>query len=466
MWRLSLQMFRGNLRRFVGAILAGFLASGFFATVLLFIALINAATEQSMGSAAEDNEVGAQAILGFVAIGLIVAGSVVFTTFSVIVTQRTSELALMRCLGASRNQVRRSIVREAFGLGVISSVLGDAVALLCATVVAGVNHVPFVVPPAALLWPIIITTLLFIGAALVPARAATRVAPLAALRPLSSGIADRRGSRVRLALGAVIAIAGLSLLVFGAIAPSNLVGISALGGLSVAVGVMLTGLWLIPALVVAVGRMFGSKRIALTLARLNATRQPRRLASTANAFIVGISLVAMIQSGMLVANTRLENWVFATAAEQGFDPNETIVQVRESLAAVANIVSALLAVAVLVAIVGISNTTALSVSERSRENALLRALGLSRGKLRAALLAEALLVSTCAALIGIVLGWLLGTFGVNALLNTYLGSFALVVPWAAIAALLGIAVAAGILATLLPARRATRLSPVAALAYE
>lgn len=127
------------------------------------------------------------------------------------------------------------------------------------------------------------------------------------------------------------------------------------------------------------------------------------------------------------------------------------------------VVVALLAVAVVIALVGVANTLSLSVVERTGESALLRALGLTRGQLRAMLAVEGALVSGVGALLGIVLGTLYGWAGAASLLGSVPGGTQLALPGPRLALILAVAVAAGLLASVLPARRAARTSPVAAL---
>lgn len=127
------------------------------------------------------------------------------------------------------------------------------------------------------------------------------------------------------------------------------------------------------------------------------------------------------------------------------------------------VVTGLLGVAVLIALIGVANTLSLSVLERTRENALLRALGLTRGQLRAMLVLEGLLLAGVAAALGLVARVGYGWAGAQSVLGV-LGPVSPTVPWLQLAAVLLVALAAGLLASVLPARRATRLSPVQGLA--
>ncbi|KAA1373745.1 ABC transporter permease [Aeromicrobium fastidiosum] len=124
----------------------------------------------------------------------------------------------------------------------------------------------------------------------------------------------------------------------------------------------------------------------------------------------------------------------------------------------------LLAIAVLIALVGVGNTLSLSVLERVRESSLLRALGLGRSGLRAMLAIEALLMAGVAAVLGVALGTAYAWFGVR---TTSVGVFntepGLTMPWGQIATILAVAALAGLVACVLPARRAARIPPAAGL---
>jgi putative ABC transport system permease protein len=138
-------------------------------------------------------------------------------------------------------------------------------------------------------------------------------------------------------------------------------------------------------------------------------------------------------------------------------------QINEVLDVLLLVVTGLLGIAVVIALIGVGNTLALSVVERRQENGLLRALGLTRGQLRRLLAWEAVLVAGVAAVLGVLLGGAYGLIGAASVLGE-IGDIVLAVPWLQVAAIIAVATVAGLLASVLPARRAARTSPVAAIA--
>lgn len=133
--------------------------------------------------------------------------------------------------------------------------------------------------------------------------------------------------------------------------------------------------------------------------------------------------------------------------------------------AVLLVVVGLLAVSVLVALVGVTNTLSLSVAERTRENGLLRALGLTRRQMQRTLALEAIYVALTSALVGVVLGVAFGVAGTLAL-PVDVDRTVIVIPWLQIAAMIVIAIIAALVASWWPGRRASHTSPVVALAAE
>lgn len=130
-----------------------------------------------------------------------------------------------------------------------------------------------------------------------------------------------------------------------------------------------------------------------------------------------------------------------------------------------NILYGLLAMAVLVAVLGVVNTLAMSVFERSHEIGMLRAIGLDRSSVKRLVRLESLIISLFGALLGIGLGVFFG-WAAGRLIAGSLSTYAMVLPWGRIGLFLAIAALVGVLAALWPARRAARLNMLAAIKAE
>jgi putative ABC transport system permease protein len=136
-------------------------------------------------------------------------------------------------------------------------------------------------------------------------------------------------------------------------------------------------------------------------------------------------------------------------------------QITGAVDTLIGVVAALLGIAILIALIGIMNTLALSVVERTRESATIRALGLTRGQLRATLLAEALLMGVVGALVGVGFVLLYGWATTRVL---FVGFAAIItVPAGQLVGYVAIAAAAAVLAAAPPARKAARTSIVSAM---
>ena len=606
--------------------------------------------------------------LAFAGVALLVAALVISNTFQVLVAQRTRTLALLRCVGADRAQLRRSVVSEAVVLGLVAAVAGIAFGTAAVQVTLTVMgrarpHLPLpAVAPvtvASVVVPLVIGVLVTVVAALGPARAATRVSPLAALRPADSRGTGARAGRVRAWAAILLTLGGAVLLAIGVVASrageiSLGLGVAVLGGAVSFVGLLVGGVFWLPRLVDVATRAlarFGGP--SARLAAANSTRNPRRVAATSTALLIGVTLVAMMATGAASARSAiaqrldsefpvdvqayamssvgepeplpaqfaetvldlpgvdavsvltaasitvssegagaiLEYWpavgadasvtdvirsagllapledgvmlvprrlaavgiatgdtlsVTETVAPWADDaresdgaaaaggersltvtavvtdlPGDTLVLTRQSLAEVAparglsnlwvkvsdrrdadvvpaiqsaaatstgtriqvigpvaerasweaivdtmlQIVVGLLAVSVVIALVGVANTLSLSVIERRRESATLRAIGLTRGQLRATLAWEGVVVALVGAVAGSVLGTVYGWLGAHTVLHQ-VGIFTFAVAWRELLAVLAVALVAGLLASVLPSRSATKTSPVEALAVE
>lgn len=258
-------------------------------------------------------------VLGFAAVALLVAALVISNTFQVLIAQRTRTLALLRCVGADKKQLRRSVMLEAGLLGVAASGLGLLVGVGLAQValsVLGRMHLDVPLPATVsitavvVLAPLVVGTLVTVLAALAPARAATRVAPLAALRPAEAPAITRRRSLPRLVLASVLTVAGVALLLLAVVVGPSIdemaaLGLGVLGGTVSFVGVLVGAVFWVPNVVGAAGRLLAPTGTAARLAAANTVRNPRRTAATSTALLIGVTLVTMMSTGAASARTTL-----------------------------------------------------------------------------------------------------------------------------------------------------------------
>ncbi len=239
----------------------------------------------------------ATALLVFAAISLFVGAFTIFNTFSITVGQRTRELALLRVIGASRRQVFRSVLAEAFVLGLLSSLIGLALGVLTAMgLEALLSAFGVTLPKGDLVFQgrtVFAAIAVGLGVTMVsavsPARRAVRIPPIAALATYQSQTVE--SSRRRVILGLLVAMLGMSALGIGLSAPAiQLVGLGALAIFSAAG--MLAPLVARP-VSSAVGRPLARLLgVAGKLGRENSMRSPRRTAQTASALMVGLALVS------------------------------------------------------------------------------------------------------------------------------------------------------------------------------
>ena len=128
------------------------------------------------------------------------------------------------------------------------------------------------------------------------------------------------------------------------------------------------------------------------------------------------------------------------------------------------LVYALLALAIIIALLGIGNTLALSIVERTRELGVLRAVGMTRSQLRSAIRWESVIIAVQGALLGLVIGLFFCWALVTALEDEGLNTFA--VPFTSLVVVVVLAALAGVVAAVLPARRASRLDVLRAVVTE
>jgi putative ABC transport system permease protein len=262
--------------------------------------------QEQADSNARDVEQGLQFIniflLVFAGVALFVGSFIILNTFSMLVAQRTRELALLRAVGASRRQVTRSVLVEAFVMGIVGSTLGLAagfglaLGLKAAFGAMGIELAAegLVFSTRAVVWSYIVGIVVTTVAAYFPARRAAKVPPVAAMR--DDVAMPTRSLHRRTLVGAVLTALGAAGLAVG-LGPASgstaayLVGLSAMVVLiGVAVLSPVLSVPVVKGLGAALPRMFGTVG---RLSRGNALRNPRRTAATASALMIGLALVGM-----------------------------------------------------------------------------------------------------------------------------------------------------------------------------
>src|SRR5262249_46700230 len=236
----------------------------------------------------------------FAGVAMFVGAFVIWNTFSIMIGQRSRQLALLRALGAGRGQVFRSVLAEAALVGaagaVAGAVLGLAVskglaALLSAFGVA-LPVTGLSVPPAQVALACAIGLVIALAAALAPAYRAARVAPVQALRDAAPGAPGFSGRRLAAALA--VTGTGAALLLTGLLSGAA-VAVTAAGAGLCFLGVTIAGPLLAGPLAAAAGAPLTRLPARVgALARGNTMRNPRRTSATAAALMVGLGAVTAV----------------------------------------------------------------------------------------------------------------------------------------------------------------------------
>ncbi len=246
-------------------------------------------------------------LLIFAGIALVVGSFIILNTFSMLVAQRTRELALLRALGASRRQVTRSVLGEAFVVGVVGGTFGLGMGVLLSVGLRGLFGLigidlpggALVISGGTVVAAYTVGILVTLVAAYFPARRASRIPPVAAMRADVSPAP--RSLRIRFAGGLAVVVLGLVVVLAGLAAKDNQASFAGLGALLVLVGVIALSPSISRRVIGVVGlpirRSGATGRIAID----NARRNPRRTASTASALMIGLALVSAI--GVLGSST-------------------------------------------------------------------------------------------------------------------------------------------------------------------
>jgi len=248
-------------------------------------------------------------LLIFALISLVVACIVIYNTFGILIAQRSREFALLRCVGASRRQVFRGMIGEACAVGLAASAAGVLGGIGLSWVLGrlvtapGSAPAPLVIQPSAVALAAGAGLAVTVAAALLPARAATRIAPVAAAGDLSAIAVTRKAGWLRAGFAVLTGGLGLALTVAGTRAASGtaggLVEIAA-GGCVFFLAVLALGPLIAPPLIAAfawlprwLARRLTAGAATLTLATANARRNPHRVAAATAALTIGVTLMTL-----------------------------------------------------------------------------------------------------------------------------------------------------------------------------
>lgn len=243
------------------------------------------------------------ALLGFAVIAVLVGTFVIANTFSMLVGQRTRELALLRAVGMSQRQVRRMVLAEAAVVGLLGGVVGTAAGYGFATVAVrfldeGTGPVPVVAGWPALLAALAVGVGVTVLLADASARRAGRIPPITALR--SETVLLHQDLRRRTLAGLIVAAPGIAVYGYAALTDrvDEQVGLVGLGGAALLLlGVILLAPALCRLLLAALSVPLARLGVASRLAAGNAQRNPRRTAATASALLLSLSVVIGLAIG-------------------------------------------------------------------------------------------------------------------------------------------------------------------------
>jgi len=269
----------------------------------------DAVAKESQDAIGEFLDVISTFLIAFAVIAILVGGFIIANTFNILVAQRVRELALLRAIGASAAQVRRSVLIEATLMALIGSSIGIVVGLGLARALAGlfrsvgldINSSALQLTSGTLALAYLVGLAVTLVSAYLPARRASRIAPVAAMREEAATPAE--GSlRRRGLIGAAVALLGAMLAALGLLdAPGPAAAwIGAAAVLWILTAAALSPVLGHPILIACrgvFGRVFGTTG---RLAAENTLRNPRRTGATASALMIGLALVSAV--GTLAAS--------------------------------------------------------------------------------------------------------------------------------------------------------------------
>ena len=269
-------------------------------------------------------------LLSFGVLALLISSLVIANTFQVLVAQRRRTLALLRVIGAQSHQLYAAVLLEAAILGVISAAVGVLCAIGFMGVISNLNinsgplsKIPLIVSLPAVVWPIVIGAIVTVLASMGAARSATKVTPMEALRPMDL-IKDKRASILRSVFGVLFIVVGI---LFTALSATSLASMIAqqspnagadswrtllgavFGCALVFIGIIITATFWMPFAMKATGAIMALCGPASKVANANVQRNPRRVAATGTALLIGVTLVSTVVTGAICGKATLKGVV-------------------------------------------------------------------------------------------------------------------------------------------------------------
>ena len=269
-------------------------------------------------------------LLSFGILALLISSLVIANTFQVLVAQRRRTLALLRVIGAQSHQLYAAVLLEAAILGVISAAVGVLCAIGFMGAISNVNinsgplsKIPLIVSLPAVVWPIAIGTIVTVLASMSAARSATKVTPMEALRPMDL-IKDKRASIIRAVFGVVFIVVGILAAALSATSLASMIArksptagsdswmtlLGAMFGCAlVFIGIIITATFWMPFAMKATGAIMALCGPASKVANANVQRNPRRVAATGTALLIGVTLVSTVVTGAMCGKATLKGVV-------------------------------------------------------------------------------------------------------------------------------------------------------------
>ncbi|MDN4596239.1 ABC transporter permease [Leifsonia virtsii] len=473
--------FRANARDHRAGILVAALSSAFGVALVGGVDVLSAYIGASDVGQRQSAKI-ALTVVGviFFIVAVYVGAIVITNTFATVIAGRIRTIALLRLIGSSARAQRRAVAGEGLAVGLFGALIGGAAAAVLALVAVRVFVATGALPDGTypvlsleMVPPVVVVVLTTWLASWVGSRRVLTVTPVQALgaaqeRPLAAVRSRGRAvvSLVLLVLGGALLALGL-LLGVGAFEGLGVtrdiwtygVLVALAGGIVSFTGVIQAAPFFLPAVLRAVGLVMG-RSAATRLAAANAVRNPERSSRTAIGLVIGVTLITMF---VVAAST----WQQQLRAAADGDP-ALYQDAEDVIGGVLAVFTVLVGFSAAIAACGVVNSLSVSVLQRRRELGLLRALGFSAVQIRRMVLAESAQLVVASVVTGLALGTAYGWIGAQSLLGMLPGGglLAPALPWPFLAAIAVAAAVLAVVAALAPTRRATRVSPVEALAVE